>query len=92
MKLTVLLDNNTLIDRYFFAEPGLSLLIEDPNSDRGSKRATRVLFDTGYSDLFIRNAVKMGKDLSELYGFKLKDRPVTSGEHSGGRCRPVSYL
>ena len=58
MKLTVLIDNNTLIDRYFFAEPGLSLLIEDHD--------TRVLFDTGYSDLFIQNAVKMGKDLSHL--------------------------
>ncbi len=58
MKLTVLIDNNTLIDRYFFAEPGLSLLIEDHD--------TRVLFDTGYSDLFIQNAVKMGKDLSNL--------------------------
>ncbi len=29
MKLTVLVDNNTLIDRYFFAEPGLSFLLED---------------------------------------------------------------
>ena len=29
MELTVLVDNNTLIDRYFRAEPGLSLLIED---------------------------------------------------------------
>jgi len=28
MKLTVLVDNNTLIDRYFFAEPGISLYIE----------------------------------------------------------------
>jgi len=58
MKLTVLVDNNTLIDRYFTAEPGLCLLIEDEE--------TRILFDTGYSDLFIRNAQKMGKDLSRL--------------------------
>ena len=58
MKLTVLVDNNTLIDRYFLAEPGLSLLIEDKD--------TQVLFDTGYSDLFLRNAEKMGKDLSRL--------------------------
>lgn len=27
MRLTVLVDNNTLIDRYFRAEPGLSFLI-----------------------------------------------------------------
>ncbi len=58
MKLTVLVDNNTLIDRYFRAEPGLSLLIEDQDM--------RVLFDTGYSDLFLSNAEKMGKDLSLL--------------------------
>ena len=28
MELTVLVDNNTLIDRYLLAEPGLSLLVE----------------------------------------------------------------
>ncbi len=58
MKLTILLDNNTLIDKYFLAEPGLSILIEDED--------TSVLFDTGYSDIFIQNALKMGKDLSQL--------------------------
>jgi len=58
MKLTVLVDNNTLIDRYFEAEPGLSFLVED--EDR------RLLFDTGYSDLFLKNAMRMGRSLSEL--------------------------
>ncbi len=58
MKLTVLVDNNTLIDRYFLAEPGLSFLIED--------NGYRLLFDTGYSDIFIKNAIKMGKDLHHL--------------------------
>ena len=58
MKVTVLVDNNTLIDHYFFAEPGLSLLIEDDE--------TTVLFDTGYSDIFLKNAFKMGKDLTNL--------------------------
>ncbi len=58
MKITVLVDNNTLIDRYFLAEPGLSLLIEDDE--------TTVLFDTGYSDIFLKNAFKMGKDLTNL--------------------------
>ena len=55
MKLTVLIDNNTLIDRYFLGEPGLSFLIQD-----GS---TQVLFDVGYSNAFIVNAQKMGKNL-----------------------------
>ena len=29
MKLTVLLDNNAIIDRYLLSEPGLSFLLED---------------------------------------------------------------
>jgi len=58
MKITVLVDNNTLIDRYFLAEPGLSLLIEDEELS--------VLFDTGYSDIFLTNAGKMGQDLAAL--------------------------
>lgn len=58
MQLTVLVDNNTLIDRYLLAEPGLSFLVET--------EGTRVLFDVGYSDVFLRNAQKMGIDLSEL--------------------------
>ncbi len=58
MKLTLLLDNNTFIDKYFLAEPGISILIEDSD--------TSVLFDTGYSDIFMRNAQKMGKDLSHI--------------------------
>lgn len=58
MKLTVLVDNNTLIDRYFLAEPGVSYFIQDGE--------TAVLFDTGYSDIFIQNAHKMGLDLAFL--------------------------
>ena len=58
MKLTVLLDNNTLIDRYFLGEPGVSYLIEE--------RGKRILFDTGYSDAFICNAQKMKIDLLDL--------------------------
>ena len=58
MKLTVLVDNNTIIDRYFLAEPGLSFLIEDDE--------TTVLFDTGYSGIFLDNAQKMGLNLTNL--------------------------
>lgn len=58
MKLNVLVDNNTLIDRYFLAEPGLSFLIEDGD--------TTVLFDTGYSDIFLKNASKMGLDTTSI--------------------------
>ena len=55
MKLTVLVDNNTLIDRYFLAEPGVAYYIEIG--------ATKILFDTGYSDIFLKNASRMGIDL-----------------------------
>jgi len=58
MELTVLVDNNTLIDRYFYGEPGVSYFIDDEDK--------RILFDVGYSDAFIRNAQKMNIDLQEL--------------------------
>lgn len=58
MKITVLVDNYTLIDEYYFGEPGWSLYIEDGDS--------KILFDTGYSDIFMANAEKMGIDLGQI--------------------------
>ena len=58
MKLTVLADNNTFIDQYYFGEPAACYYIED-----GDKK---ILFDTGYSDVLIRNAEKMGIDLKKV--------------------------
>ena len=58
MKLTVLIDNNTLTDRYFLGEPGASYLIEDEGK--------KVLFDVGYSDAFITNARKLSIDLLDV--------------------------
>lgn len=58
MELTVLVDNATFIDRYFLAEPALSFFIEVDGK--------RILFDTGYSDAFIKNAEKMRIDLRQL--------------------------
>ncbi len=58
MKLTVLVDNNTYIDRYFLGEPALSFFIEDEEK--------RILFDCGYSNIFFDNARKMGIDLRFL--------------------------
>ncbi len=66
-KLTVLVDNNTAIDHYLLAEPGLSFLLEHDGK--------RILFDAGYSDVFIRNAQKLGQDLVQL------DRVVLSHGH-----------
>ena len=58
MQLTVLVDNNTLIDRYFLGEPAVSYFIDDAG--------TRILFDVGYSDAFLMNAQKMAIDLRTL--------------------------
>lgn len=58
MELTVLVDNNALIDRYFLAEPGLSFFLKE-----GERR---ILFDLGYSDIFFKNAEKMGIDLLQV--------------------------
>jgi 7,8-dihydropterin-6-yl-methyl-4-(beta-D-ribofuranosyl)aminobenzene 5'-phosphate synthase len=57
MRLTVLSDNNTFIDHYYVGEPALSFLLEDENM--------QILFDTGYSDTFVRNATSLGIDLSK---------------------------
>lgn len=58
MKLSVLVDNNTFIDRYFFGEPGVSYLIQEGDC--------KILFDVGYSDIFIKNAHKMGVNLRDI--------------------------
>ena len=48
MKLRVLVDNNTYIDRYYLGEPAVSYYIECDG--------IRLLFDAGYSDVFLKNA------------------------------------
>ena len=63
MKLTVLVDNNTFIDEYYFAEPAVCYYIEDTSAD-GTTR--KILFDTGYTDIFMKNAELMGIDLADV--------------------------
>lgn len=58
MRLTVLVDNNTMIDRYFTGEPALSFLVEE--------KRTKVLFDVGYSDAFLKNAAAMDISLLDV--------------------------
>jgi 7,8-dihydropterin-6-yl-methyl-4-(beta-D-ribofuranosyl)aminobenzene 5'-phosphate synthase len=60
MKITVLAENSVCKTNLLNAnsEHGLSLFIEF--GDR------KILFDTGQSDLFIQNAMKMGIDLSQV--------------------------
>ena len=73
MKLNVFVDNNTFIDMYYLGEPAVSYYIEDEGE--------KILFDTGYSDVFIRNANKMDIDLDGI------DKIVIShghNDHTGG--------
>ena len=73
MKLTVLTDNTTRVDAYYLGEPGVSYYIEDEGK--------RVLFDTGYSQVYALNAMKMRIDLTKV------DTVVLShghNDHTGG--------
>lgn len=58
MRLVVLADNNTMIGPCLRGEPGIAFYIEDGD--------TRLLLDTGYSDIFLDNAARLGIDLSGL--------------------------
>lgn len=58
MKLKVLVDNNTYIDQYYSGEPAVSYYIEDEDIS--------LLFDVGYSDLFLKNAIALGVDLKNI--------------------------
>ena len=58
MKLKVLVDNNTYIDQYYCGEPAVSYYIEDED--------IRLLFDVGYSDLFLKNSNALDIDLENI--------------------------
>lgn len=81
MKLTVLVDNNTLIDRYFLGEPGLSFLIEDSGK--------RVLFDAGYSGVFLENARRMELTLHDLDSVVLSHGHL---DHAWGLSALMAHL
>ena len=73
MELKVLVDNNTIIDRYFLGEPAVSYLIRDGE--------TKILFDVGYSDIFIKNALKMNESLMDINYVVLSHG---HNDHTGG--------
>lgn len=58
IKTTVLVDNNTLIDKYLVGEPAFSVFIECDGK--------KILFDAGYSDVFMMNAEALGIDLFNI--------------------------
>ena len=73
MKIRVLVDNNTLIDRYFVGEPAVCYYIE--------MDGMRILFDTGYSDVFLKNAGAMGMDMKDITHIVLSHG---HNDHTGG--------
>ena len=73
MKLVVLVDNNTFIDQYYLGEPALSIYLENAGQ--------KYLFDTGYSDVYLKNAAAMQLKLDNL------DAVIIShghNDHTGG--------
>lgn len=80
MKLKVLMDNHTEIDAYYLGEPAVSYWIED--------EGRKFLFDTGYSDAFLKNAAAMGIDLAEAEAILLSHSHI---DHTGG-LRPLLAL
>jgi 7,8-dihydropterin-6-yl-methyl-4-(beta-D-ribofuranosyl)aminobenzene 5'-phosphate synthase len=80
MRLTVLVDNTTLINRYYLAEPAVSYWLEADGK--------QLLFDTGYSDVFLRNALAMGLDPNMLDAVILSHGHL---DHSGGLPRLMRF-
>jgi len=73
MKLTILCDDSVASDRYL-AEHGISVLVERPNGHRW-------LLDTGMTDVFLRNAHRMGVSLDDLTGIVISHGHE---DHTGG--------
>lgn len=81
LTLTVLVDNTTLTDHYFNGEPGLSFLLETEGK--------KILFDTGYSGMFVSNAEKMGISLLDVDYVVLSHGHL---DHTGGLVSLVRLL
>jgi len=90
VKIKVLVDNNTLIDQYYYGEPAVCYYLEDED--------IKLLLDVGYSDIFIKNALLMKVDLDKVstvvishghddhtrglkYFFKNRKNPITLIAH-----------
>src|SRR6056297_679435 len=80
MELNVLVDNNTIIDKYLLGEAGLSYYIKE--------NGTTILFDVGYSDIFIQNADRLNIDLNEVDYIVLSHGHL---DHTGGLDPLIKY-
>ena len=73
MKLTVLCDNSARVGAYYLAEPGVAYLLEEGDA--------KILLDTGFSDVYMRNAAKLNIDLSNLTALVISHG---HDDHTGG--------
>ncbi len=73
MEITVLVENNSRIDNYLLAEPAFSLFIE--LDDR------KILFDMGYSKVFLKNAEVLKINLDDITDVVLSHG---HNDHTGG--------
>ncbi len=73
MKATVIVDNTALYDGPLRAEHGFAIFIE--------AEGQKILFDTGYSDLVVRNAERLDIDLLDLDAIVLSHG---HNDHTGG--------
>ncbi|MTC59224.1 MBL fold metallo-hydrolase [Providencia rustigianii] len=81
INISVLVDNNTLIDSYFCGEPGVCYYIEADGK--------KILFDTGYSDVFIENANILNIDLAYITDLVLSHG---HNDHTWGINHLIQYL
>ncbi len=80
MELTILVDNNVRRGYDVLAEFGLSFLIEDEHH--------KILFDCGYSNVFLRNAYRMNIGLSDVSDIVLSH---SHNDHTGGFLHLQNY-
>jgi 7,8-dihydropterin-6-yl-methyl-4-(beta-D-ribofuranosyl)aminobenzene 5'-phosphate synthase len=80
MELNVLVDNNTIIDKYLLGEAGLSYYIKE--------NGEIILFDLGYSDIFIQNADRLNLDLNDVDYIVLSHGHL---DHTGGLEPLIKY-
>lgn len=81
MELLVLVDNNTITDKYYYGEPGFSLLIKHDG--------LKILFDTGYSDVLVKNS-----NIAEENIFNSDFIVISHGhnDHTGGLKHLLSKM
>ena len=81
MKITLLVDNYTMINKDYKAETAFSLYLETEGK--------KILFDTGYSDIFIKNAEKAKVDLTDIDYIVLSHGHY---DHTIGLVHYIKYL